>query len=61
MKCRCELIGHTLLSDHWLLRYGQTSPEDLFRALLASPRAKLPSPGRRTDEMLRPEKVHVFS
>ncbi len=39
VKCRCELIGHTLFWNHWLLRYGQTGPQDLLRALLASPRA----------------------
>ena len=51
-KCRYELKGHTLLLDHWLLRYGL--------ALLASPR--LASPGRLTCEMLRPDflMLHFF-
>ncbi len=26
VKRRCESIGHTLFWDHWLLRYGHTSP-----------------------------------
>ncbi len=33
IKCRYELIGHTLFLGHWLLRYGLASPVDLFRAL----------------------------
>ncbi len=37
-----------------MLRYGLTSPEDWFKALLASSRANLLSPGRRTCRMLRP-------
>ena len=35
--------------------YGQISRADLLRTLLASPGAKLLSPGCRTCEMLRPD------
>ncbi len=41
MKCRCDLIGFDTLTWHWWLIYGQPSPEDLIRALLASPGVKL--------------------
>ncbi len=61
IECRYELVGHTLFLDHWLLRYGLASPEDLFRALQASPEAILPSPGRRTREMLRPGLIGVWN
>ncbi len=54
MKHRYDLIGQSLFLAHLLLRYCLASPEDLFSALLASSKAILLSPGRRTCEMLRP-------
>ncbi len=54
IKRRYELIGHSLMLDHWLLRYSLVSPQDLFSALLVSPGAILLSPRRLTCEMLRP-------
>ena len=55
MKYRYKLMGHTLFWDHWLLRYGKASPQDLFKAKQAGPGVKCLSPGRRTCDLLRPE------
>ena len=55
MKCRCELMGHTLFWAHWLLRYGQTSSTDLFRTLLSIPGAKMLKPRKSDLRNARPE------
>ena len=45
------------------MRYGQASPRDLLRAKAASPGLILVSPGRRTCQLDRPERVitDIFS